>query len=106
MKANEDSSEALQIYTELISNTEMVELKHQKEVYIEEAEMLASLSKRVEQLMQASPEKLMAFLYRIDVPEHKVKHAFVQPELPVAEALAREIWSKLKQSAQLRKKYG
>ncbi len=64
----------------------------------DEAEILAALARRVEDLLETQPEFLMSMLYRLDVEESKINQVLHPGAVePPNIALAKLIWERQKQ---------
>jgi hypothetical protein len=103
--SEEDNVPFTQIYADLLTLQDLANSPSLPDASTKESEVVKWLAERVLHLLQHAPERLMAFLYRMDVAESRVKSAFNHADMPVHEALAAEIWLKLKQTAYFRKKY-
>ena len=71
----------------------------------DEADILEEIRLRVNEMLDANPELLFSYLYRLDVLEHKIKAALKDSSVPTDEALAMLIWQRQKQRLETRKKY-
>ncbi len=69
-------------------------------------ELILFMSRRIEQLLERSPDTLMSMMYRLDINEEKIKMALspTNPENP-AIGLARLIVDRQRQRMETKKKY-
>jgi len=71
-----------------------------------EEDIIEEIRLRVVELLDANPELLFSYLYRLDVEEPKIKMALKHPEFTADNALAHLIWERQKQRLETRKEYG
>lgn len=70
---------------------------------ISEAEILQQLEKRINVLLERSPEEFLQLLYRLDIPEHKVSSALGNNE--AISVLAKLIYDRQLEKAKSRLYY-
>ena len=69
-------------------------------------ELIKFLSKRIDQMLNQEPERLMQAFYRIDLPEEKVKSVLAFTEgLDVSHELAKMVVDRELQKVYFRRKY-
>jgi hypothetical protein len=72
-----------------------------------EAELLRHITDRVEYFLQHDRGLLLSYMYRLDIEERDIEKALrEQEDEPVAETLARLIWSRQLKRVETKKKYG
>lgn len=73
---------------------------------LDDEQMIEEISIRVADMMEGNIELLMSYLYRLDILEEKIQHAFKMANVvPAHTALAELIWQRQKERIATKQKY-